>query len=109
MRHEAVYEVVRQIPSGMVASYGQVAALAGSPGSARQVGYALAALPDSSNVPWHRVLNARGTISPRPGGAVITQRLRLEREGVRFGQDGRVDLEAYGLAQEGNELVERGV
>lgn len=109
MRHEVVYAIVRRIPFGRVASYGQVAAIAGSPGSARQVGYALAALPASSNAPWHRVLNARGAISPRPGGAAITQRLRLEREGVGFGQDGRVDLEAFGWRPEGNETVERGV
>ena len=109
MRHEVVYAIVRRIPFGRVASYGQVAAIAGSPGSARQVGYALAALPASSNAPWHRVLNARGAISPRPGGAAITQRLRLEREGVEFGQDGRVDLEAFGWRPEGNETVERGV
>jgi len=102
MRHEVVYAVVRQIPAGMVASYGQVAAIAGWPGSARQVGYALAALPDSSNAPWHRVLNTRGAISPRPGGAAVTQRLRLEREGVRFGQDGRVDMDVYGWTPAGN-------
>lgn len=109
MRHEVVYAVVRRIPSGRVASYGQVAALAGSSGAARQVGYALAALPDSSNAPWHRVLNVRGAISPRPGGSVVTQRLRLEREGVKFGQDGRVDLQVYGWTPEGNETVERAV
>jgi methylated-DNA-protein-cysteine methyltransferase-like protein len=109
MRHRTVYEIVRRIPYGRVASYGQVAAIAGSPGSARQVGYALAALPASSIAPWHRVLNAQGAISPRPGGAAITQRLRLEREGVAFGQDGRVDLGTYGWTPDGNETVERGV
>ncbi len=109
MRHETVYEIVRRIPPGTVASYGQVADLAGSPGAARQVGYALAALPSWTNAPWHRVLNARGAISPRPGGAAVTQRLRLESEGVQFGQDGRVDLGAYGWVPEGNDTVERGV
>ena len=109
MRHEIVYAIVRRIPPGTVASYGQVAELAGSPGAARQVGYALAALPSSTDAPWHRVLNARGAISPRSGGDAITQRLRLEREGVHFGQDGRVDLGAFGWIPEGNERVERGV
>jgi len=109
MRHELIYAVIRQIPPGQVASYGQVAAIAGSPGSARQIGYALAALSDSSGVPWHRVLNARGMISPRPGGAPVTQRLRLEREGVQFSQDGRVNLLEYGWKPEGNELSVRDV
>lgn len=109
MHHEAVYDVVRQIPRGMVATYGQVAALAGSPGAARQVGYALAALPTLTTVPWHRVLNARGTISPRPGGSIVTQRLRLEREGVTFGQDGRVNLANVGWTPAWNESVERSV
>ncbi|MDH3297743.1 MAG: methylated-DNA--[protein]-cysteine S-methyltransferase [Gemmatimonadota bacterium] len=109
MRHEAVYEIVRQIPVGTVCTYGQVAELAGSPGAARQVGYALAALPDSTTVPWHRVLNARGMISQRPGGAVVTQRLRLEREGVAFGQDGRVDLEFCGWIPNRNGFTEQSV
>ena len=109
MRHEAVYDVVRRIPRGTVATYGQVAALAGSAGAARQVGYALAALPASTTVPWHRVLNARGSISPRPGGSIVTQRLRLEREGVTFGQDGRVDLATSGWTPVWNESVERSV
>ncbi len=89
-----IYEVVRRIPRGRVATYGQVAELAGLPGHARQVGYALHALPEGSAVPWHRVLNARGTLSLRRSfGAEIAQRLRLEREGVRFDAGGRVALE----------------
>ncbi|MFQ5528739.1 MAG: MGMT family protein [Gemmatimonadota bacterium] len=109
MRHEAVYEVVRRIPRGRVATYGQVAALAGSPGAARQVGYALAALDAGTTVPWHRVLNSRGGISRRPGGSIVTQRLRLAREGVAFGQDGRVNLEVCGWTPGGNESVRRSV
>jgi methylated-DNA-protein-cysteine methyltransferase-like protein len=89
-----IYAVVRRIPRGRVATYGQVAELAGIPGHARQVGYALHALPEESAVPWHRVLNARGTLSLRRSSAgEITQRLRLEREGVRFDAGGRVALE----------------
>lgn len=89
-----IYEVVRRIPRGRVATYGQVADLAGLPGHARQVGYALHALPRGTTVPWHRVLNARGALSLRPSsGGEITQRLRLEREGVRFDAAGRVALE----------------
>ena len=96
-RWERVYAVVRRIPRGKVATYGQVARLAGLGGDARQVGYALHALPAGSRVPWHRVINARGAISlhPRSGGDV-TQRLMLEKEGVRFNAGGRTDLKRFG-------------
>lgn len=89
-----IYAVVRKIPRGRVATYGQVAELAGLPGHARQVGYAMAALPDGSAVPWHRVVNAQGRVSPRrdePGGSVM-QRIRLEQEGISFDATGRIRL-----------------
>ena len=89
-----IYQVVRRIPRGRVATYGQIAELAGIPGHARQVGYALHALPSGSAVPWHRVLNARGALSlRRDSGAEISQRQRLEREGIRFDAAGRIALE----------------
>lgn len=94
-RWERIYAVVRRIPRGRVATYGQVAALAGLPGHARQVGYALHALPDGdAGVPWHRVVNAKGMLSLRGGiaGSTIPQRLRLETEGVQFDAYGRIDL-----------------
>lgn len=85
--------MVRRIPKGRVATYGQVAALAGLPSQARQVGYALAALRDA-RVPWHRVINARGEISRRSEpGAEVRQRALLEREGLRFDARGRVALQ----------------
>jgi methylated-DNA-protein-cysteine methyltransferase related protein len=89
--------VVRRIPRGRVATYGQVAALAGLRGQARLVGYAMHALPIGSKVPWQRVINARGMVSVRRGGtgAELNQRFLLEREGVRFDQRGRVSLERY--------------
>ncbi len=91
-----IYAVVRRIPPGRVASYGQVARLAGLPGRARQVGYAMFALPRGTTVPWHRVINAMGKVSRRRvPGAELTQRILLEREGVRFGRGGKVDLERY--------------
>ncbi|TPV96949.1 MAG: cysteine methyltransferase [Myxococcales bacterium FL481] len=86
------YAVVAAIPRGRVATYGQVAELAGLPGRARQVGYALAALPARTSVPWHRVVNARGDLSVRGEAAARRQRRRLKREGVAFRADGRVDL-----------------
>jgi methylated-DNA-protein-cysteine methyltransferase-like protein len=91
--YRKIYAVVRRIPRGRVATYGQVAALAGLPGHARQVGYALHALPEAEDVPWHRVVNAKGTVSPRaePGWDGV-QRQLLEREGVVFDAAGRIPL-----------------
>ena len=88
-----IYAVVRRIPRGRVATYGQVAALAGLPGHARQVGYALHALARGTRLPWHRVINAQGEVSRRrrPGDE-LSQRLLLEREGVCFDARGRVAL-----------------
>lgn len=100
MSHLRFLAVVRRIPRGRVATYGQVAALAGLPGHARQVGYALHALPDGSRVPWHRVVNVRGEVVVRDAGAVPTmaasrQRALLEAEGVGFDARGRVVLPRY--------------
>jgi methylated-DNA-protein-cysteine methyltransferase-like protein len=91
--YQRIYDVVRRIPRGHVATYGQVATLAGLAGHARQVGYALHALPDGTGVPWHRVVNASGRISVRavPGAELVQQQL-LEREGVRLDARGRVPL-----------------
>jgi methylated-DNA-protein-cysteine methyltransferase-like protein len=90
--------VVRRIPKGRVATYGQIASLAGLPGHARQVGYALHALRgDDRGVPWQRVINAKGECSARsePGGEHV-QRQMLEREGIVFDARGRVDLSTHG-------------
>jgi methylated-DNA-protein-cysteine methyltransferase related protein len=77
----AVHRLVRQIPRGRVATYGQLAAMLGRPRSARAVGAALRTCGD--DVPWHRVVNASGGISLRvPMGSMLTQRIRLEHEGV---------------------------
>ena len=92
------YDVVRRVPHGRVTTYGAVAAAAGLPGRARQVGYAMAALPDDHDVPWHRVINARGEVSARSGGSSYEtiQRVLLEAEGVAFDARGRVQLKKYG-------------
>jgi methylated-DNA-protein-cysteine methyltransferase-like protein len=94
--YERIYTVVRRIPRGRVATYGQVALLARMPRRARQVGYALHALTEAQRVPWHRVVNAKGAISPRsePGYDHL-QRALLEREGVRFDDGGRIALDRY--------------
>jgi methylated-DNA-protein-cysteine methyltransferase related protein len=95
--YRRIYAVVRRIPRGRIATYGQVADLAGLGGHARQVGYALRALDAGDALPWHRVLNAQGSVSPRaePGGDRV-QRALLEREGIRFDGRGRADLDRFG-------------
>ena len=94
--YERIYAVVARIPEGRVATYGQVAALAGLGRAARQVGYALHSLPDGSDLPWHRVINSRGEVSPRamPGWDGY-QRHLLQEEGVELDERGRVDLDRY--------------
>ena len=91
-----IYAVIRRLPRGRVATYGQIAALAGIPGHARQVGYALSALPEGSRVPWHRVINAKGEVSPRSEPGIDSeQRPLLVAEGVVFDHRGRVSLARF--------------
>ena len=95
--HQRIYAVVTRIPRGRVATYGQIARLAGLPGRARFVGYALSALDGRSRIPWHRVVNAEGRISRRRDGGPesIVQRLRLEKERVRFDTRDCIALERF--------------
>jgi len=94
-RYERIWDAVRRIPRGRVATYGQVAEIAGLEGHARQAGYALHHLPDHSDVPWHRVVNARGEISPRSAGdSHELQKLMLEAEGIEI-VNGRIDLARF--------------
>jgi len=91
-----IYDVIARIPRRRVATYGQIAELAGIPGQPRRVGYALSALPGDSGVPWHRVINAKGMISFRSGtGPDKNQRRLLKREGVVFDSSGRIDLTRF--------------
>lgn len=86
----AVHRLVRQIPRGKVATYGQLAALLGYPRAARAVGYAMKRC--RHDIPWQRVVNARGGISLRANvSGMMTQRVLLEQEGIGFRQ-GRVDI-----------------
>jgi methylated-DNA-protein-cysteine methyltransferase-like protein len=101
---QSIWRVVSRIPRGRVATYGQVARMAGLPGAARTVGWALGALPDGSwiggrAIPWHRVINAAGRISPRArdaGGESGRQARRLAGEGVLVSRAGRIDLGRFG-------------
>ena len=94
-RYRKIYAVIKRIPRGRVATYGQIAELAGLAGHARQVGYALHASAEES-LPWHRVVNARGEVSPRSAGdSHELQRELLESEGVQFDAKSRIDLASY--------------
>lgn len=98
---ERIYEVVKNIPKGKVATYGQVAMLAGNPRWARVVGYALHNNPDQSTIPCHRVVNREGRVATGfafGGGA--TQRELLEKEGIVFESDGHIDLDKFGIFAE---------
>lgn len=90
--YQRIYAIVRRIPRGRVATYGQVAALAGLPGAARQVGYALHALSGSTALPWQRVINAAGRISLPPHAGGLEQRFRLIADGIPVDDQGRVPL-----------------
>lgn len=100
--YERIYGVVRRIPEGRLATYGQIAVLAGFGGHARLVGYALSALHDDPSVPWHRVINSRGEVSPRCDPyAEEQQRALLEQEGIRTDERGRFSLQRYRWRPEG--------
>jgi methylated-DNA-protein-cysteine methyltransferase-like protein len=94
--YQSIYKFVRQVPSGKVVTYGQVAQWVGGC-TARMVGYAMAALHEEDQVPWQRVINAKGRISPHGFGfgSAMQQNL-LEDEGIVFRPDGSVDLTTYG-------------
>lgn len=94
---DSICRAVESIPRGRVASYGQVAVMAGLPGRARLVGRVLSLLPPGSEVPWQRVVNARGEISLR-GRDGARQRRLLEGEGVCFRASGRIDMRRFGLS-----------
>ena len=93
--YQRIYTLVKQIPPGSVCSYGSLARKVGC--TARTVGFALSALPASNDVPWQRIVNSKGMISPRAdGGSNLLQRDLLEIEGVCFDEKSRIDLNAHG-------------
>ncbi|MBD1862988.1 MULTISPECIES: MGMT family protein [Trichocoleus] len=95
--YNRIYAIVRQIPIGKVATYGQVAELAELYGKARLVGYALYRVDKNSDIPWHRVINAKGEVSESPLrlGSDYVQRSLLEAEGIEFNAEAKIDLRKY--------------
>ncbi len=96
IKNKQIYAIVERIPRGCVATYGQIAKLAGLPNGARQIGYALSALPNPEEIPWHRVVNAKGEISMRanPDYAELQKQL-LIAEKVCFDANGRIDMASF--------------
>lgn len=96
--YDRIYAAIRKIPRGRVCTYGAIARLAGLPRQARLVGYALHAHGGMTTLPWHRVINSQGKLSLEAAGrsSGLTQRLRLEAEGVTVNAAGRVSLAKYG-------------
>ncbi len=95
--NQRVWELVRGIPRGRVASYGQLASMLGQPRKARHVGYALHQTPEELVLPWHRVINGRGKISfPDFTQQYLMQKAMLEAEEISFQPDDRIDLKVYG-------------
>lgn len=96
IRPGEIYDLVRKIPEGKVATYGQIAGLLGYPRHARYVGQALSRLESNGKVPWHRVINAKGRISPGGfTGRDDYQRLLLEEENIVFREDNSISLTDY--------------
>ena len=91
----SVIRIIKGIPCGKVSTYGLIARLAGKPAGARQVSRILHSMSKKHDLPWHRVVNARGGISLRPFAGYEEQMALLEAEGVRFGENGRLDLKSY--------------
>ena len=83
--HQRVVAIIKKIPKGKVATYGQIAALAGNPRAARQVVRILHSSSQKEQLPWHRVVNRQGRISLRPGSGYETQKELLKEEGIAFG------------------------
>jgi len=101
---EKIWQIVNQIPKGKVASYGQIARLAGLPGYARYVGYTMKTLPAGTSLPWFRVVNSQGRISFKPGSTqYLLQKSLLEEEGVVFVK-GKFSLRQYGWNQEDSQV-----
>ena len=93
--NQRIIDIIKSIPKGKVATYGQIAALAGNPRGARMVVRVLHTSSKKENLPWHRVINSKGKISLSPGSGFELQKALLEKEGVVFKEDDSVDLKRF--------------
>jgi methylated-DNA-protein-cysteine methyltransferase-like protein len=104
--HQRAVSVIKKIPPGRVATYGQIAAMAGNPKASRQVSRILHSSSRKENLPWHRVINSKGGISLPRGHGYELQKSLLQDEGVEFHDGGRVDLKSYGWQPHGPATAE---
>jgi methylated-DNA-protein-cysteine methyltransferase-like protein len=93
--HQRAIEIIKRIPKGKVATYGQIAAYAGSGRAARQVAYVLHSSSGKESLPWHRVVNGKGGISLKPGSGYEIQKELLKKEGIIFREDNCIDLKRF--------------
>jgi methylated-DNA-protein-cysteine methyltransferase-like protein len=93
--HQRVIDIIKSIPRGKVATYGQIAALAGNPRGARMVVRVLHTSSGKEKLPWHRVINSKGSISLKPGSGYEVQKALLKKEGVIFKKDDSIDLKRF--------------
>ena len=93
--HQRTKNIIKKIPRGKVATYGQIAALAGNPHAARQVVWVLHSASEKDRLPWHRVVNAQGRISLKPGHGYEIQKALLQEEGISFGKDDKIDFDHH--------------
>ena len=92
---QKIKDIIKSIPEGKVATYGQIAAYAGNPRGTRQVVWVLHSFSQKDNLPWHRVINKKGRISLKPGQGYEDQKALLEKEGVLFDRTDTIDFDQY--------------
>lgn len=92
---QRVKQIIKKIPRGKVATYGQIAAYAGNPRAARQVAWILSSSSSKDKLPWHRVINRKGRISLEPNHGYEIQKMLLKKEGVKFDKSEAIDLELF--------------
>ena len=93
--YQRVIAIIKNIPEGKVATYGQIATYAGNPRAARQVSYILHSSSEKENLPWHRVINSKGSISLKPGHGYELQKQMLKKEGITFNENDCIDLKRF--------------
>lgn len=93
--YQRVIAIIKNIPEGKVATYGQIATYAGNPRAARQVSYILHSSSEKEDLPWHRVINSKGSISLKPGHGYELQKQMLKKEGITFNENDCIDLKRF--------------